>query len=101
MGWCQGALARTAEGVETHPNNRKAVCWCPEGALDLARSRLDPLRTDEWDPWVEEAWKLLEDMCEKDLDLHIACGSVVAMWNDTSERTKEEAVEMMASLAAS
>ena len=101
QGWCQGALAKKADGTITDPDNPQAVCWCPEGALDLAYSRCGPLATDEWDDPVAKVWSLLTARCQKHLVGYEGdAWGVVATWNDMPERTQGDVVEMMASVVA-
>ena len=100
QGWCQGALAKKADGIITDPDNPQAVCWCPEGAIDLARSRCDPFCTDEWEDPVGEVWSVLTALCDEDLGEEYEDGAAVWIWNDRPERTQAEAVQMMASVLA-
>lgn len=39
-GWCQGTMARGADGVRREPTDQDAASWCAQGALDRASSAL-------------------------------------------------------------
>lgn len=70
-GWTQEAFARKASGVSTHPAHEDACSWCLEGAT-FQLTRIDHLAA---------ARDALRD---------VVGTTDLALWNDTSERTKEE-----------
>jgi len=74
-GWTQGELARDKQGNAVRPEDPNAVCWCVEGAIKAAG--------------CNEKWRQIKEVLKEH-------GSFPAYrWNDDSDRTKEEVLEML------
>lgn len=72
-GWCQGALARDADGDKTEFNGPYACCWCLVGASCMVGPPSEPGR-------MPFTYKLLE----------VIDGDSRSSWNDKPDRTKAE-----------
>jgi hypothetical protein len=82
--WCQGRLARTADGRVVGVLTREAASWCAVGALTQAAS---DGKYAHHTPAGEVAVMLLSAVVEVD---HYGHYTRVAAWNDAKGRTQQE-----------
>lgn len=77
QGWCQGSLARNADGKRTGERASDAICWCAIGAC-WANADTSNLAACEV---IRQATDKLSD----------AVGArAINIWNDSPTRTKAE-----------
>ncbi len=76
-GWCQGAFARTQDGIQTLPGNESARSFCALGATFFAP-----------DDQRREYRHIL-------ISMFAGARSGVAAWNDDPNRTKQEVVDKL------
>jgi hypothetical protein len=81
-GWCQGASARDADGVETDVLGTDAVSWSLLGALQAATFRDASTRISDLGLAVAAIAELIEDPC-------------LAHWNDDSLRTHLDVIALL------
>ena len=76
-GWTQRASARTKEGYACNPSNKAAVSWCLIGALRVASRHL------------------LGPGFEENVSNYLGPDMFSVLWNDDSDRTQEDVVELL------
>jgi len=77
FGWCQGATARTVNGVPVDVCAEEAATWSLLGALQATAFRAEPMDTDDIRVAMEAIAELITDPS-------------LSHWNDAPERTKTE-----------
>jgi hypothetical protein len=82
-GWTQDTWARDAEGEPVWPESEDAVCFCTRGAVRAATRWNGPERY--------AMFELLEG--------EIPSG-MIAQWQDSPERTKEEVLDLFDTVIA-
>ncbi len=86
-GWTKGMLARDAKGLQCHPDDPKAVCWCAWGAI---RKAGDGRHGAAYNRFID----FIEPVClEKGLPKDIAA------WNDYAVEDGEEAANTLKACA--
>lgn len=79
--WCQGHSAKNAKGEMTGPPTKDAVAWCPVRAIYYC--------------YPEKAVPLLCRKIEQEVPTTVMG---IGPWNDKSERTHAEVVELLRKL---
>ncbi|MFL5928309.1 MAG: hypothetical protein ACJ77E_15370 [Gaiellaceae bacterium] len=85
FGWCQGAEARDAAGVDVEPWDAKAVQWSLLGAL-VAAVDLPPNPEPAYLGPLRRALSALAEVVEE---------PSLVKWNDDPERTQEHVVGIL------
>lgn len=81
--WTRGALARDEAGEVVWPNDPKATCWCPQGAISLAADGDGEL--------ARQARYALQDNIDPTRPMPLS----IPMWNDHGGTTHENVVHAM------
>jgi hypothetical protein len=81
-GWCQGAQARDANGLDTDVLADEAASWSLLGALQAATFRDESTRISDLALAVAAIAELIEDPC-------------LTHWNDDSLRTQLEVLALL------
>jgi hypothetical protein len=85
-GWCQGALARTADGIAVNPENPRAAQWCMLGAvgyMPLINTSV-PANLAVW----PASQAIYETLCQR------CANKPTIAFNDSLGRTKEEVIHI-------
>jgi hypothetical protein len=88
QGWCQGAMARNAQNLMAQYSSPHATSWCLSGSMLRAEYELGLSMTEDLPAMLRSK-------------LPPTDGSVwpIVYYNDADERTQEEVVAMMQSVA--
>jgi hypothetical protein len=95
-GWCQGTMAKTANGTNVPVNHPQAECFCMMGAVEAVYYwdyyGLYPFHLGNehrFSGTLKQLEKIIDDKSCRHL------GDVTAMFNDAPGRTKEEVLAVL------
>ena len=91
--WCQGAQARDKNGEAVDPNSPDACCWCLIGSVKRCYSGFDVQRVLE----LVQDYLYQIEFCRRP---NFYQTSALWIWNDVSERTYDQVIQMFGCIGA-